>query len=57
MSAVNVYRKKQMAQAGVLGDAPVQSGGEEMKPFERGARAGLGREAKTTRPIVSISQA
>lgn len=49
--------KKQMAQAGVLGAAPVQSGGEEMKTFERRAQAGPGQEAKTTRPIVSISQA
>ena len=57
MSTVNLYRKKQMAQAGVLGAAPVQTGGEEMKTFERRAQAGLGQEAKTTRPIVSISQA
>lgn len=33
MSTVNAYRKKQRAKTGVLGDAPVQNGRENMKPL------------------------
>lgn len=33
VSTGNAYRQEQTAQAGVLGDAPVQNRGEEMKPL------------------------
>lgn len=41
VSTVNAYRKKQMAEAGVLGDAPVQNGREEMKPLVEPGQDGV----------------